>query len=99
MLRSVWSRSRSPPSTRWRRDRRREHRRCGAGGPSHRLSGLCPAVPGEALMSDASWAQLVVLIALIGVTTPLLGSYMAKVYGGKKAPGDRVFGSVERVVY
>ena len=39
------------------------------------------------------------MIVLLAISTPLLGRYMAKVYGGGKAPGDRVFGPVERVIY
>ena len=50
-------------------------------------------------MTAAAWAQLLVLIALLAISTPVLGNYMAKVYGGKRAPGDRVFGPVERVIY
>ena len=50
-------------------------------------------------MSAQAWAQLLVLIGLLAISTPLLGSYLAKVYGGGKAPGDRVFGPVERVIY
>ena len=50
-------------------------------------------------MSTASIIQLVVLVALLAVCTPLLGSYMAKVYDSDVAPGDRVFGPVERVIY
>ena len=50
-------------------------------------------------MTAANWAQLLVLVALIMVATPLLGGYMAKVYGGGDAPGDRVFRPLERGVY
>jgi K+-transporting ATPase ATPase A chain len=51
-------------------------------------------------MSASGWITLVVLLVLIGVSTPLLGSYMAKVYGdGERAPGDRIFGPVERLIY
>ena len=50
-------------------------------------------------MTAAAWAQVLVLIALLAISTPLLGSYMAKVYGGGRAPGDRVFGPVERLIY
>src|SRR4051812_3540611 len=51
-------------------------------------------------MSAASWLQFIVFIALIVITAPLLGKYMAKVYGDeRKAPGDRVFLPVERVIY
>jgi K+-transporting ATPase ATPase A chain len=50
-------------------------------------------------MSTAAWLQLVCVVVLIAITTPLLGSYMAKVFSGKKAPGDRVFGPVERAIF
>lgn len=51
-------------------------------------------------MSAASWLQLVVLVALLLVTAPPLGSYIAKVYGDdEKAPGDRVFLPIERLIY
>ncbi|MGZ4133436.1 MAG: potassium-transporting ATPase subunit KdpA, partial [Actinomycetota bacterium] len=50
-------------------------------------------------MTAAAWAQLVVLIVLLAISTPLLGGYMAKVYANKRAPGDRVFGPLERAVY
>jgi K+-transporting ATPase ATPase A chain len=50
-------------------------------------------------MTSSAWATLFALIALLAISTPLLGSYMAKVYGSKKAPGDRVFLPVERLIY
>jgi potassium-transporting ATPase potassium-binding subunit len=50
-------------------------------------------------MSGAAWLQFLVLIALVLAATPLLGGYMAKVYGGGAAPGDRIFGPVERLIY
>ncbi|HET6834144.1 MAG TPA: potassium-transporting ATPase subunit KdpA [Acidimicrobiales bacterium] len=50
-------------------------------------------------MSGAAWLQFFVLIALVAAATPLLGGYMAKVYGGGAAPGDRFFGPLERLVY
>ena len=50
-------------------------------------------------MSTAGWIQLIVFIALIFALTPLLGSYMAKVWRGGKAPGDRIFSPVERGLY
>jgi K+-transporting ATPase A subunit len=31
--------------------------------------------------------EVVVLIAMLAISTPLLGSYMAKVFGNRKAPG------------
>ena len=48
-------------------------------------------------MSAAAWAQLAFLIVLLAISIPLLGGYMAKVYGDGSAPGDRVFLPVERV--
>ncbi|HMF82570.1 MAG TPA: potassium-transporting ATPase subunit KdpA [Acidimicrobiia bacterium] len=50
-------------------------------------------------MTAAGWAQLIALIAAIGVTAPLLGRYMANVYEGGRSRGDRIFGPVERLVY
>ena len=50
-------------------------------------------------MSAAAWAQLLALIAALAVAAPLLGRYMARVYGGGSAPGDRFFGPVERLIY
>ena len=50
-------------------------------------------------MSTENWLQVLALVACIGVVTPLLGSYMAKVHGGGTAPGDRMFGPLERLVY
>src|SRR5205807_5399809 len=64
-----------------------------------RVSRLRARLPGEALMTSAGWAQLLVLIALLAISTPLLGGYMAKVYGAKRAPGDRAFLPVERAIY
>src|SRR5262245_37182940 len=50
-------------------------------------------------MTASAWATLLALIALLAISTPLLGTYMARVYGSKKAPGDRVFLPVERLIY
>jgi K+-transporting ATPase ATPase A chain len=50
-------------------------------------------------MNATSWLQFGALVALVGVTTPLLGAYLAKVYGNERAPGDRAFAPVERLVY
>lgn len=50
-------------------------------------------------MTAAGWVQLAALIAVIGATTPVLGRYLAAVYDGGRAPGDRVFAPVERVLY
>jgi potassium-transporting ATPase potassium-binding subunit len=50
-------------------------------------------------MTSSGWFQLAFVIGLLAISTPLLGAYMAKVYGGGKAPGDRVFGPIERFIY
>ncbi len=50
-------------------------------------------------MTTSDWMTLVVLVALLAVSTPTLGAYMARVYGGGRAPGDRVFLPVERLIY
>ena len=43
--------------------------------------------------------EFLVLIALLAVSTPLLGNYMARIFENGRAPGDRVFRPVERLVY
>ncbi|MFI5042188.1 MAG: potassium-transporting ATPase subunit KdpA [Acidimicrobiales bacterium] len=50
-------------------------------------------------MSAANWVELGALAVAVLVTTPLLGSYLARVYGGGRAPGDRVFAVIERPIY
>jgi K+-transporting ATPase ATPase A chain len=51
-------------------------------------------------MATAGWVQFLVFVALIFGTAPVLGLYIAKVYGdGETAPGDRFFGPIERVIY
>lgn len=50
-------------------------------------------------MGGAAWLQLAVLVAVLAAVCPLLGGYMARVFGGDAAPGDRVFVPVERLVY
>jgi potassium-transporting ATPase potassium-binding subunit len=50
-------------------------------------------------MTAAAWGELALLILALAISTPLLGSYMAKVYGNKRAPGDRVFAPVEGAIY
>ena len=43
--------------------------------------------------------EVIILITLLVISTPLLGNYMAKVFQNKRAPGDRVFLPVERALY
>ena len=50
-------------------------------------------------MTATAWIQLAVLVGLLAAATPVLGGYMAKVYGGGAAPGDRMFGPLERLIY
>jgi K+-transporting ATPase ATPase A chain len=50
-------------------------------------------------MSGAAWLQAAVLVALVVAGTRLLGPYLARVYGGGQAPGDRLFLPVERLAY
>lgn len=55
-------------------------------------------------MSAAGWMQFVTLIVALLLTAPLLGRYVARVYGtgtaaAATAPGDRVFLPVERLIY
>ncbi|MGZ6967658.1 MAG: potassium-transporting ATPase subunit KdpA [Acidimicrobiia bacterium] len=50
-------------------------------------------------MSAAAWGQLLLLLVVLAISIPLLGGYMAKVYGNEKAPGDRVFLPIERLIY
>jgi len=47
-------------------------------------------------MQMHNWLQLGVVAGLFVVLTPLLGGYMAQVYAGGRAPGDRVLGAVDR---
>ncbi len=51
-------------------------------------------------MSAAAWFQFTGLIAVLMVTAMPLGRYMARVYGDEsKAPGDRFFLPIERLIY
>jgi potassium-transporting ATPase potassium-binding subunit len=50
-------------------------------------------------MTTAGWLQLTALIALIGITAPPLGRYIAHVYEGGPSRLDWVVGPVERAVY
>jgi K+-transporting ATPase ATPase A chain len=53
-------------------------------------------------MSTGAFLQLVAMIVALAVTVPLVGRYMAAVYGARddgSAPGDRVFLPIERRLY
>src|SRR4051812_29839700 len=50
-------------------------------------------------MSAAALLSVALLVVALLVCSIPLGRYMAKVYGDGKAPGDRVFLPVERLIY
>ena len=50
-------------------------------------------------MSTAGWIELIFVIALLCVSTPLLGNYLAKIYNNERAPGDRFFLPIENGIY
>jgi potassium-transporting ATPase potassium-binding subunit len=47
----------------------------------------------------AGWAQIVLFVVVLTALTPLLGGYMARVYGAEPIVLDRVLGPVERGFY
>ena len=49
-------------------------------------------------VSRSGWEQLTVVIVVTLVAAPLLGRYLAALFGGDRAPGDRVFGPPERLL-
>jgi K+-transporting ATPase ATPase A chain len=51
-------------------------------------------------MTFVNWLQFLAVIAVVVVTAVPIGRYMARIYGGSgKAPGDRFFLPVERLIY
>jgi K+-transporting ATPase ATPase A chain len=50
-------------------------------------------------MSAAALVHLLLIIVVLAVLVPVTGRYLAAVYGGDRAPGDRVFDPVERAMY
>jgi len=50
-------------------------------------------------MSASGWEQLAFIAVVTVIAAPLLGRYLAATFGGGKAPGDRVFLPIERLVY
>lgn len=50
-------------------------------------------------MSWQAWAQAAALLVLVLLSTPLLGAYIARVFGSDSAPADRLFLPVERALY
>src|SRR4051812_19997955 len=98
---TTWSSARSSPSTTPKSPRElRQRGRARALDPRGRVSHLRAGRAGEALMTTAGWLQFGFVVLLLAVSTPLLGTYMAKVYGDeKRAPGDRFFLPIERLIY
>ena len=50
-------------------------------------------------MDTAAWLQLGAVVGAVALLTPVLGRYMAGIYGDGPGPGRRLFLPVERVVY
>ena len=50
-------------------------------------------------MTAAAWLQMGVLVGLLVLGTRLLGPYLARVYSGGAAPGDRALLPLERAIY
>ncbi len=52
-------------------------------------------------MTTANWLELLALIAALAVTTPIIGSYLAKIYDPSlgRPLGDRAFSAIERPIY
>ena len=50
-------------------------------------------------MSTTNVLEILFLVVLLCISTPILGSYLAKIYGGGKAPGDRFFLPIENFLY
>ena len=45
------------------------------------------------------WLQIIAVVAVLAILCPLLGRYIAAVFGPGAAPGDRFFAPVERFFY
>jgi potassium-transporting ATPase potassium-binding subunit len=50
-------------------------------------------------MTASSWIQLAALLVALALGTWLLGTYLARVFGDGRAPGDPIFLPVERLIY
>ena len=46
-----------------------------------------------------NYIEVLILVVMLAISTPLLGSYMAKVFQNKKAPCDRLFKPIERLFF
>jgi K+-transporting ATPase ATPase A chain len=45
------------------------------------------------------WAEIIVILALVGASAPLLAAYMARVFAGQRTPLSPEISPVERVIY
>ena len=50
-------------------------------------------------MDAWAWAQVAFIGVAVVIAAPLLARYLAAVFGGKRAPGDRFFLPIERLVH
>ncbi len=50
-------------------------------------------------MTVTGWIQIIVLVAVLTLLTPLLGGYMARVYRRERVGLTYVLGPVERFLY
>jgi K+-transporting ATPase ATPase A chain len=50
-------------------------------------------------MHVTNWVEILFFFVLVAISTPLLGTYMYRVYTGKPVFGDRVWKPVERAFY
>ncbi len=50
-------------------------------------------------MTANAWLQVLVVVAALAVSTPLLGTYMARVYTDGRSAGHRLFHAIERPIY
>jgi K+-transporting ATPase ATPase A chain len=50
-------------------------------------------------MTANDWMQFGIVVVALAVSVPILGSYIAAIFDGGRAPGDRIFAPVERVIY
>ncbi len=64
------------------------------GFTSLQIPARAPAFMAEVMISG--WVQSGARIALLAVSTPLLGHYLYRIYFRRQAPGDRFFLPVER---
>jgi hypothetical protein len=47
-------------------------------------------------MSIHGWLKVAILLALVAISTPILGNYLARLYTGQKVWGDRLWRPIER---